>query len=271
MPWASNTASKAFVNFRSRSRMRNRTGGGRSLRVHVTCRACCVTPVRCANPSVSRGALIFVGQSAESIAANHGQRAPVGLICSGRPPVRRREVDASVSPMTVVMITEHRQHALEGTAIKKHEPVEAFRTNGPDKSFGDPVRLWHLDRRSNDSDTRALEHLVKASRKFSVVIANQDTHGIRAVDERPRQLTRLLRDPRLVGMRGTTGHVHASAGDLDEEQHVHAPKPDCVDGKEVDGDQAFGLRLKQLTPRRAAASTRWTEMGLTENLADRRR
>ena len=97
-------------------------------------------PVRCVNPSVSRGALIFVEQSAESIAANHGQRAPVGLICSGRPPVRRREVQASVSPMPVVMITEHRQHALEVTAIKKQEPVEAFRTNGPDKSFGDPVR-----------------------------------------------------------------------------------------------------------------------------------
>jgi hypothetical protein len=42
-PCASNTASKLSVNFRSRSRMRRRIDCGRVLRVHVTCRACCVT------------------------------------------------------------------------------------------------------------------------------------------------------------------------------------------------------------------------------------
>jgi hypothetical protein len=176
-------------------------------------------------------------QSAEPIPANDCQRPPVRSIFIRRRIVRRRQVQTSVSPMPVVMVTEHREHALEVTSVQNQEPVEAFRTNSPHKSFGDPVRLSRLDRRPNDSDTRTLKHVVKASRKFSVVIANQDTDLIGALGERPRQLTRLLRDPRFVGRGRATDHVHAPAGDLNAEEHVQALKPDRVDGKEVDGNQ----------------------------------
>src|SRR5438874_217719 len=43
VPCASKTTSKLLVNFRSWSRMRDRTGSARSESVHATCRACCVT------------------------------------------------------------------------------------------------------------------------------------------------------------------------------------------------------------------------------------
>src|SRR5215470_15253530 len=95
-------------------------------------------------------------------------------------------------PMPVVVVTEHREDALEVTGIENQKPVEAFRTNCPHESFGDPVRMWGLDRCPNDSDSRTLEHVVKGSGKFSVVIANQDTNRIGALGEHPRQLTRLL-------------------------------------------------------------------------------
>jgi hypothetical protein len=54
------------------------------------------------------------------------------------------------------------------------------------------------------------------------------------------------------------GEVHPPIADFDEEQHVQS-LPNRVDGKEIDGDEAFGLRLKELTPRWTRPSTRRTQ------------
>jgi hypothetical protein len=50
-------------------------------------------------------------------------------------------VQASVSAMSVVMIYEHRDHALKVTRVDDQQPIEPLGTNGPHESFCDAVRL----------------------------------------------------------------------------------------------------------------------------------
>ena len=58
--------------------------------------------------SGSRRALIFVQQSAETVAAFHCHRSRARPVVNRRSAVRRREVQAAVRSIAVVMINEHR-------------------------------------------------------------------------------------------------------------------------------------------------------------------
>jgi len=58
--------------------------------------------------SGSRRALIFVQQSAETVAAFHCHRSRARPVLNRRSAVRRREVQAAVRSIAVVMINEHR-------------------------------------------------------------------------------------------------------------------------------------------------------------------
>jgi hypothetical protein len=87
-------------------------------------------------------------------------------------------------------------------------------------------------------------------------IANQEAHRFRPVWKRPWNLAGSLGDPFLVRMRGATSEVHAPSSDLDKEQHVQLPEPERVNGQEIDGDHAFRLRLKELTPQWPGAPRR---------------
>src|SRR5262245_1580646 len=93
------------------------------------------------------------------------------LIFLPRPAVRWCEIQASVRPMAVVMLNEHREDALEMTCIQNQQPIEALRTSSPDESFGNPVRPRCLNRRANDTNASALKHRIKAPREFPVVVA----------------------------------------------------------------------------------------------------
>ena len=75
--------------------------------------------------------------------------------------------------MSVVMINEHREDALKVTRVEDEQPIEALGTNGPHESFRDPVRLRRLNRRSHDTNARALKDGVEAPREFAIVIADQ--------------------------------------------------------------------------------------------------
>jgi hypothetical protein len=47
---------------------------------------------------------------------------------------------------------------------------------------------------------------------------------------------------------GDAGQVHPSAGELDEEQDIHSPQQDCVDGEEVAGHDSGGLLAQERSP-----------------------
>ena len=75
--------------------------------------------------------------------------------------------------MSVVIINEHGEDALKVTRVEDQQPIEALGTNGPHKSFRDPVRLRRLNRCADDTNARALQYLIEAPREFAVVIAQQ--------------------------------------------------------------------------------------------------
>jgi len=152
--------------------------------------------------------------------------------------------------------------------IQNEQSIEALSANGSHEPFRDPVRLGRLNRRPNDSNAGALKDGVEARRELAIVIADQHPHRLSALGERPGDLPRLLRDPRVVGMCHAASHVHAPTGDLDEEQHVQPTKPERVDGEEIDGDYAPRLRTQELTPRWTRSCARWAEVVLAEDLPD---
>jgi len=84
--------------------------------------------------------------------------------------------------------------------IQNEQPIEALSANGSHEPFRDPVRLGRLNRRPNDSNAGALKDGVEARRELAIVIADQHPHRLSALGERPGDLPRLLRDPRVVGM-----------------------------------------------------------------------
>ena len=87
--------------------------------------------------------------------------------------------------MAIVMINAHREDTLDVTRIEHEQPIKAFGTNGSNESLRDRVRLWRLDRRTNDANPRTLKHLVEAAGELAVAIANQEANRFRPVRKGP--------------------------------------------------------------------------------------
>jgi hypothetical protein len=83
--------------------------------------------------------------------------------------------------------------------------------NRPHEPFSDPICLRRLKCRSNNTHVLGLEHRAKAARKLAIAIANQKPNWLLPLNESPRVLPRLLRDPRMAMCRAA-GHVDATAG-----------------------------------------------------------
>jgi transposase-like protein len=96
----------------------------------------------------------------------------VGAVARGREQKRRperrrrREVQRPVRPVTVVVVNEDVEYALEMASVQDQEPVEALRTNGPHEALGDSVRLRSAKRRADDWDPVASEDRVKLPVNF---------------------------------------------------------------------------------------------------------
>jgi hypothetical protein len=103
--------------------------------------------------------------------------------------------------MAVVMINEDGQCTREMPRVRDQEPVQTFGSNGPNEPFRDPICLRGLNRCANDSGALCVKHIIEAVRELPIVIPNQETNGLRALSERPGDLSRLLRDPLAVRMR----------------------------------------------------------------------
>ena len=79
----------------------------------------------------SRRALILMQQASETIAANDKQFFRLRVSLGRYPAIRWREVQASMSPMSVVMINEQCEDPLKMTCVEDQQPVEALGTDGP--------------------------------------------------------------------------------------------------------------------------------------------
>jgi hypothetical protein len=67
--------------------------------------------------------------------------------------------------------------------------------------------------------------VVERARELLVPIANQESNRFGPVRQGPRQLPRLLDDPRASRMCGAAADMYVAAPELDEEQHVQPFQP----------------------------------------------
>jgi hypothetical protein len=90
---------------------------------------------------------------------------------------KRRTSRLCVSP-------KNGENALEVTRAPHEQPIEALGTHRSNKSLGDSIRLWRLNRRPSHSTANRLEHVIKPARAFSIVIADQQANRFRSLGER---------------------------------------------------------------------------------------
>jgi plasmid stabilization system protein ParE len=140
------------------------------------------------------------------------------------------------------------QDALQVTAVKDQQPVEALRPDGSDEPLGDGVCLRCPHGRLDDADARAAEHLVEGARVLAVAVADQQARAM--VGEVEAEVTRLLGDPRSGRVGRAAGEPDASACVRDEEQDVVAAHEHALDGEKVAGNDARRLGAQELAPTR---------------------
>ena len=75
--------------------------------------------------------------------------------------------------VSIVMINQHWQHALEVARTDNQQPIEALGPHRSNKSLRDAIRLWSLNRGPSDPNPNRLEDVIKAACELSIVIPDQ--------------------------------------------------------------------------------------------------
>ena len=219
-------------------------------------------------PSDSRRTLVFVNQSAQTVATFHRERLRPRPRRRGLLTVRRRQCEAAMRPPSVVMINEDREHSLQMRCVYDQRQSSHSDRAVLNEPLRNPIRLGDLNRRPNDSDVFGLEHSIEAAHKLPIVVADQRANRFCLLGKRPGHLPRLLRHPLGVRVRRAPSQVHSAAADFDEEEDVQPQEPDAIDGEEIHRDEALRLRAQELTSRHPPALSRGSELLLPENLLD---
>jgi len=97
-------------------------------------------------------------------------------------------------------------------------------------------------RRLDDLDSFAGEDGVEVTGELAVAVADEETKGRSPLLECPGELPGLPGDPGAGRVRCNPDEAYASAGKLNEKEHVQPLQRDRVDREEVDGEHGRGLR-----------------------------
>ena len=122
--------------------------------------------------------------------------------------------------VTVVMVNEHLEGAQKMPALRDQQPVQTFGPNRSDEAFRHRVRCGRSPCRPHHLDTSAAKHRVELTREFLVAISDEKSRWFDPLRERPRELASLLRHPLCGGMARAARQVHATARELNEEEHI---------------------------------------------------
>ena len=155
--------------------------------------------------------------------------------------------------MAIVVVYEDSDGSFEMLAIQDKQPVETFVSDGSHETLGDGIRLRCPKRRPHDLDPFCSKHLVETRRELLIAVPDQEPERLRPTGECPRQLSRLLRDPRCGRRRRATGQVDAAAAQLDEEEHVQPLQPHGLHGEEIHREHTLTVQSDELPPRHAPA------------------
>ena len=94
-------------------------------------------------------------------------------------------------PLSVVVIDIGAQHPAEVALTPDQQPVEAFRSHGPDPALGDRVGSRRSDRRLDDLDAFGREDLVEGSGELAISVVDEETNGTGSLIERETQIAGL--------------------------------------------------------------------------------
>ena len=87
---------------------------------------------------------------------------------------------------------------------------------------------------------------VERGGELRVAVADQEPVSASPLAEVHEQVSGLLCNPLLYGMRRHPQQVHPAGGQLDDEQHVQPPQQHGVHGEEVHRQHTVGLGMQEL-------------------------
>src|SRR5438552_3118094 len=131
------------------------------------------------------------------------------------------------------------------------------------------VCLRRADRRLDDLDAFAAEHLFEGGGEFAVSVVDQEPRPLEQPGE--AQVARLLRDPGAGRVGCAAGEMDTPALELDEKQNVVAAQRDRLDGEEVTRQDARCLLAQELAPAWSAAPRRGRQARGQQEPPDRAR
>src|SRR6266516_1433898 len=150
--------------------------------------------------------------------------------------------------LAVVVRRVDAQHRLEVAATEDEQPVETLGADGADEALGIGIRLRCADRRVDHLDRFAAEDVVEEGAELAVAVVDEEAHPLEQTGE--AEIARLLGHPGSGRVGRAADEVDAAAAELDEEEHVEAPKPDSLDREEVAREHARGLLTEEVPPAR---------------------
>ena len=118
--------------------------------------------------------------------------------------------------LAVVVAGVDAEHVLEMAPADDQQPVETFGADRAHEALGVGVRLRCTDRRVDDLDPLAEEHLVEGCAELAVAVMDQEAHPLEQSGE--AEIARLLRHPGAGRIGRATGEVDAAACEFDEEE-----------------------------------------------------
>ena len=181
----------------------------------------------------------------------------------------RELAEGTVRPSGVVVPQVLGQHPVQVVLIDDQQPVEEFPAQGTDNPFADRVRPGRLRRAGQDPDTFPGEHGIEGAGELARAVPDQELDRGRPVAQVHQEVAGCLRCPRAVRAGGDAGQAGAAGAVLDDDQGINTAEQHGVHVDEVDGEDAAGLRGKELLPGRAGAAGRGIDPGVVQDLPHR--
>jgi hypothetical protein len=122
---------------------------------------------------------------------------------------------------------------------------------------------------ADDLGTGRAPHFIERSGELGVPVADQEPERSSLIAKDGDEVAGLLGNPEAGGMVSDAGKMDPPAAKLDEEQHLHPPQEDRVDGEKVARDDPGGLVAQERPPVRCTASGRRVKAVGAQNPPDR--
>src|SRR6266542_553783 len=148
---------------------------------------------------------------------------------------------------------------------------EVFRSEGI-QVIHTPIRAHRqtpmgADRRVDHLDPFASEDFVEGAAELAVAVVDEESHPVEQPSE--AEVARLLGHPGTGWIGRAARQMDTAALEFDEEEHIEAPKRECLDGEEVAGEHGCGLPAEELSPAQPRAPGRRPKPGGEQDAPDR--